>query len=582
MSELTADSLSRSKIISHYGAIISDSTYNGGFQIAPQFKGGYSNSVVRSGSGDYDGGDRVIGFPSAYEVDGDLLFTTGWGDGFAVRRLNNDGTLTRIFYDGNFLWRDTGSTYNHIHNIAIDTTNKLGVVMSHNVDGYTTFDYSGCVNGGTTFVKDARPTHTNPQRFIGGAGSSGLNISSAGLYYSSGLVAAGEWIYVGEYDGRHYRRAVRRNLNTGVEEVIGNSSGTADLYSGSATIDRNGYRYTLCYDEVNDRVFYFSYYDGNFIVVLDASTSTPELLWCDVGDTGRGTAAYDMGLHIADPVNAPNRMWIGGNNQYLDIDITPCFSGSSPTIHNYIYSITYSPTNPLNRIGTKYQKTSGVPMDKIPSYPNFIQLSADRGRCDSGGWLDTTNNIPVYVDEYNSITEDTSNGRGRTLYHDYGCPAVLMESANGTKYWVKMGYGGGDGHAFVTYAEDTKPFELKGNWEVVFGTYTLPNSANIDHVSIPQANAGFKVPSSTSLTIYVSNNNGSTWETYDRASTDTHVFSSSGTQLRVKIYASGQPDKAPYYVGNGGEGMIKVFYGSLHEASKDSNIKFKVNRKRLK
>ena len=581
MSTLKSDNLSRSKIVSHYGAIITEHPNNNSFQIVPQFKGGYSNSVVNSSSGAYDGGDRVIGFPNGYEVDGDLLFTVGWGDGFAVRRLNNDGTLTRIYYESQFLYRDTGSTYNHMQSVAIDTTNKLGVAMTYNVDGYTTFDYSGCINGGTTFVKDARPTHSNPQRFIGGAGSSGLNISSAGLYYSSGMVAAGEWIYVGEYDARHYRRAVRRNLNTGTEEVIGNSSGTADLYSGSATIDRSGYRYTLCYDEVNDRVFYFSYYGSNFIVVLDASTSTPELLWCDVGDTGRGTTAYDMGLHIADPVNAPNRMWIGGNNQFVDLDITPCFSGSAPTIHNYIYTIDYFTTNPLNRIGTKYQKTSGTPMDKLPSYPNHIALSADRGYCDVGGWLDTANNIPVAINNFGTYTEDSSGGRGRSLYFDYGCPAVLMESANGTKYWIKMGYGA-DGHRFHTFAENTKPYELKGNWEVVFGTYTLPNSANIDQVSIPQATAGFKVPSSTSLTIYVSNNNGSTWETYDKSSTNTHVFSSSGTQLRVKIFASGQPDKAPYYVGNKGEGVLKVFYGSLHEASKDSNIKFKVNRKRLK
>jgi hypothetical protein len=370
---MTKADLTRSNILSHSGAIITDSANNGAFGIFPQFKGGISNSVVRSGSGDYDGGDRVIGFPNGYEVDGDLLFTVGWGDGFAVRRLNNDGTLSRIYYENQFLYRDTGSTYNHMHNIAIDTTNKLGVVMTHNVDGYTTFDYSGCVDGGTTFVKDARPSHSNPQRFIGGAGSSGLNISSVGLYYSSGLVAAGEWIYAGEYDGRHYRRAVRRNLNTGVEEVIGNSSGTGDLYSGSATIDRNGYRYTLSYDEVNDRVFYQAYYGGSMIVVLDASTSTPELLWVDLGDAGQGTNSYDMGIFIPDPVNAPNRMWIGHYNRFNDIDITPCLSGSAPTIHANIPSITYFVTNPLNRLGTKYQKTSGTPMDKIPSYPNFVR-----------------------------------------------------------------------------------------------------------------------------------------------------------------------------------------------------------------
>ena len=581
MSKLTKANITRSNIISHSGAIITDSSDNSGFGIFPQYKGGLSNSIVRSGSGDYDGGDRVIGFPNGYEVDGDLLFTVGWGDGFAVRRLNNDGSMTRIFQDSNFLWRDTGSTYNHLNGVAIDTTNKLGVVMTYNVDGYTTFDYSGCVNGGTTFVKDARPTHSNPQRFIGGAGDSGLNISSHGVYYTSGIVAAGEWIYVGEYDARHYRRAVRRNLNTGVEEVIGNSDGTGDLYSGSATIDRNGYRYTVCYDEVNDRVFYFSYSGAaSFIVVLDASTSSPELLWCDMGDAGQGTASYDMGMYIPDPVNAPNRMWIGHNNRFNDIDITPCFSGSAPTIHANIPSITYFISNPLNRLGTKYQKTSGVPMDKIPSYPNFVPLNADRGRCDVGGWIDTDNNIPVAIDNYSSVTEDTSNSRGGSPYFDYSCPAVLMESANGTKYWVKMGYGG-HGHSFQIWAENTKPYELKGSWEVVFGTYTLANSANIDHVSLPQG-ISFGIPSSTTLTIYVSNNNGSTWETYDKDSTDTHVFSTSGTQLRVKFSANGQPDKVPYYSGNGGDGPLKIFYGSLHAAAKDSNIKFKINRKRLR
>ncbi len=183
-----------------------------------------------------------------------------------------------------------------------------------------------------------------------------------------------------------------------------------------------------------------------------------------------------------------------------------------------------------------------------------------------GGWIDTDNNIPVAIDNYSSVTEDTSNSRGGSPYFDYSCPAVLMESANGTKYWVKMGYGG-HGHSFQIWAENTKPYELKGSWEVVFGTYTLANSANIDHVSLPQG-ISFGIPSSTTLTIYVSNNNGSTWETYDKDSTDTHVFSTSGTQLRLKFSANGQPDKAPYYSGNGGDGPLKIFLWFTPRSSK--------------
>ena len=183
--------LTRSNIQRIVGCARND--YLGQKAIVPVSKRGRSNAIVASGSGQYDGGDRVIGFPNGYEIDGDLIFTTGWGDGFAVRRINNDGTLTRLFHDNNFLYRDTSNQYNHMQSVAIDKINKKGVVMTYNVDGYTTFDYSGLMNGGTTFVKHPRPTHANPQRFIN---EGGMNISSAGLYYTSGLVAAGPWIYI--------------------------------------------------------------------------------------------------------------------------------------------------------------------------------------------------------------------------------------------------------------------------------------------------------------------------------------------------------------------------------------------------
>ena len=574
------ETLDRASIISITGA--AQNEYLGQFGIMPVTKGGYSNTTTNSGSGEYDGGDRVIGHPNGYEVDGDLLFTVGWGDGFAIRRLNNDGSLTKLFHDNNFLYRDTSSTYNHYQSVAISKTQQKGVVMTYNVDGYTTFDYSGLVDGGTTFSKDARPTHTNPQRFIGGAGSSGLNISSAGLYYTSGLVGAGDYIYVGEYDARHYRRCLRRNMSNGDEEVLGSSDGTADKLSGSATVDRNGYRFTLYYDEINDRVFYFAYYNSNFQVVLDASTSTPELLWCDIGDTGQGDDGYEQGLHIVDPVNAPNRMWIGCSNKVLDIDITPCLTGSAPTVHNVINMADATNNivfDVLFRFGNKYQATSGTPMTKIPGYPSYIRTYADRDKNMTEGWIDITNNkTPGFV-RYNDVTEDTTTGsRGRSCRYSYSCAPVLMSSANGTKYWVKMGYSY-DGHRFKTYPENLKPYELIGNWSIEYGTFTLSNSANVDEVFISNATE-FDEPSGTSVSFFVSNNNGTSYESYDKASTDAHVFSTTGTQLKVKITASGEPDKSPYYMGL--KGPLQVHYKSLHDAAKNSSIKYKITRKRLR
>ena len=89
-------SLERSNITSIVGAVAND--YEAQVAIVPATKRGMSNTTVSSGSGDYDGGDRVIGYNNGYEIDGDLLFTVGWGDGFAVRRLNNDGSMLSLIH----------------------------------------------------------------------------------------------------------------------------------------------------------------------------------------------------------------------------------------------------------------------------------------------------------------------------------------------------------------------------------------------------------------------------------------------------------------------------------------------------
>jgi len=551
--------------------------YGGQEGILPVHRGGNSNTITSSSSGDYDGGDRVIGFPNGYEIDGDLLFTVGWGDGFAVRRLNNDGTMTKLFHDNNFLWRDTSSSYNHITSVAISTTLKKGVVMSYNVDGYTTFDYSGLVDGGTTFVKDPRPTHTNPQRFIGGAGSSGLNISSVGMPYTTGLVAAGDWVYAGEHDARHYKKYPRRNLETGVEEVLTTED---DRKVGSAIEDRSGYRYTLFYDEVNDRVFYMSFYNSNFTMVEDASTATPKLIHCDIGDTGQGDDAYETALHITDPVNFPNQMVVGGKERLLKVDITPCHTGGDPTILDSI-SLSNSETGVVYinymRAGTKYQKTSGTPTDKVQGNPNHMCTSGDRGRAMIRGWVDWENLKVVAPLRPDGIKEDTTTlGRGSSYSSDYGNPTVLMSSANGTKYYIQTGYGW-NGHSFKVWPENIHPNKLIGDWTAEFGTFTLANSAKVDTVFVSGLSE-FQIPSNCTLAVYFSNNNGTTWEVGSIGATLSHVFTSEGSQLKIKLVATGRPDKSPYYVGN--KGKLVVCYGSMHDAAKTTGMKFKIPKRR--
>ena len=570
-------SLERADIQSIVGCAANN--YSGQVAIVPVTKRGMSNTTVSSGGGEYDGGDRVIGFPNGYEIDGDLMFTVGWGDGFAVRRLNNDGTMTRLYWEDYFLWRDTTSTYNHIVGVAIDKVNKKGVAITYNVEGYTTFDYSGCTDGGTTFVKDARPTHSLPDVFIGSQDIAGGYVNRAGSSYFSGIAAAGEWIYAGDHDSHHYKKVMRKNINTGVEERLDTTSSDV-MNDGSAAQDRNGYRNWIFYDEVNDRILYAYFYNANFILVLNASTANPKTVWCDMADAGQGDDGYEQSWFIPDPVNAPNVFWVGTNSRISKVDVTPCFSGNIATVITQRYVESQTTGNNFGvqfRAGTKYQSaTGGQPTDKMPGYPDFMPTSPDRGKAMNPGWVDQDNNKIVALLRYNDTTEDTTSlGRGRSYRSDYGNPLVRMYSANGTPWWVQTGYGS-DGHGFKIW-NDTYRNELIENWSIEYGNYTLPNSANIDFVFWDKVD--YFIPSECTLSFYVSNNNGETWESYNGTETQEHNFSSTGTTLLCKATANGDVSKNAYKMSDTKD---LILFGTKYASEMDPSIKTKMTKFKLK
>jgi len=557
--------LSRDTVDNLQGCLISN--YEGQYAIIPAWKRGMSNTVTSSGSGDYNGGDRVIGHNS-YEVDGDLLLTVGWGDGFAIRRLNNDGTLTRLHYNSRPLYRDTTSDYNHMHGIAIHKDTSQCIIMSHNVNGYSLIDYSDLKNGGTTVVNN-RPS----SQYVF---SNGVNVDRMGTYYTNGIVTAGDWLYIGDYDATHYKKFPRRNWVNGTEELI-DGTNSSYIYPGARTIDRNGYRYTLMYDEVNDRVIYNSYYNGNFMMIVDASTANPKCVWCDMADIGLGNDGYETGFFVPDPVNAPNIITIGCTSRHAHVDISPCYTGSNATVLKQFYtedSNLGQRYSCLFRAGTKYQGFNADAFDKLPGNPDFHPTSADRGRNMLDGWFDYDNNKIVGVYRFNNVTEDTATGgRGRSYRADYSTPIFCMSSANNTKYWVKVGYGY-DGHGFRIWNESVGQ-GLIGNWSIDFDTMTLDSNANIDFCSLNIED--HFTPSGCNISYFVSNNNGSSWETYTLGTV--HQFSSSGTQLKIKYTATGYVNKAPYKMSDKSD---LVVYGSAYDAVKDLSIPMKVSRFKLR
>jgi hypothetical protein len=150
-----------------------------------------------------------------------------------------------------------------------------------------------------------------------------------------------------------------------------------------------------------------------------------------------------------------------------------------------------------------------------------------------------------------------------------------MYSANGTPWWVQTGYGA-DGHSFKIWS-DTYRNELIENWSVEYGSYSLSNSANIDFVFWNRID--YFTPSECTLSFFVSNNNGSTWESYSGTETGEHNFTSTGNQMLCKIQGSGTVAKNAYKMSDTKD---SITFGTKYAAEMDVSIHNKMTRFKLK
>ena len=550
--------LTRSNIQSIIGAVAND--YDGQRAIVPKFKWGMSNRTGYLNQGT----DDVIGFPHGYGIHDNLIIHASWSSGLGIHRLNDDGSFTNIYNN-----TDPSGAYGDANNqsIVLHKPSKQLVIMSYDNNGYSIWNYEPCFSGNApTLVESGNPF----------ASAGGATQNDTGSSYYSGLTIAGDWVYAGDEDANLYKGILRRNLVTGAQERL---DYVTIAYPGSAAIDRNGFRDIMSYDSVNDRVFNQTYYNANMTVILNASTSNPQAVWCDMGDAGLGDDAYEHGIFIPDPVNEPNIIILGCNSRVAKVDITPCFTGTKPTVLGQ--GSTEDGTNGSRfgnyfRVGIQEQAMTDEHSGRNPRIPTFCPTTSDRGRNMLDGWFDQDNFKVVGLYRHNSTTEDTtSNGVGRSYRSDYGTPLFRMKSANNTFWWVKLGYGY-DGHQIWSWS-DTIGNGLMGNWEVQYGTYTLSNNSNIDFINLSLD--GHYSPGGCSLSYYVSNNNGSTWELYTASGDDHHTFNSAGSQLKVKYVASGQEDKAPYKMS---AAFDTATYGTLYESVKDVTIPYKVTRKKIR
>ena len=475
------------------------------------FKQHESNEVMTTGLNP----DRPIS-NEGYKIDGDLIIVCTWGQGFGIHRVANDGTMTNLFTDTYPI-----NSYAYMNSVAIDTVNKIAVVGSYAQNGIKFYDYSDCFGGGDVVeILDLWNTS-----------NSALTSDEPGMSYINGLGCAGEWFY-GSWDEGVTTTVQRWKYHDSDYGATDFEDITIQNRDGSAHRDGSVFE-----DPVNDRIFIQSYYDGELVVVTGASTATPKAFHIRYDDIpGVGNDGYVHGV-IVDKDN-PNHLWCGAGYCFFKMDITACVvdGGSSP-----------SPT----LIGTIIKREAGA--TGMMTFSNmrlsaplgdssFIKIDADRGWNRRGGWIDTENFMAINISKYEGATQNAGKD---WLYYDYEAKSKMISTANGTKYWIRAGYSW-DGYNWRTYDEDD--IGLYETGEIILGTYTLDNSNNIGTFCWVDMDDYIYAPSGSTITILVSNNNGSSWENYTPGAT--HTFSTTGNQLQIKVVMTGNGNCCGYLINN--------------------------------
>lgn len=455
------------------------------------------------------------------QVHDDLLFVCGWGDGFSVYRISDAGALTNIYYQIDPFTPSNSDSY--MASLALDKVNKKCYVGGPRYDFIGVFDYSGAHPTGSTVTQDVLTE-----------GADGLPSDEVGYTYYNGLAIAGDYLYIVP-DDKTVTSAQRWHTGTGVASTI------------SITNYRNGGIYGRCsYDEDNDRIYMQWRDNGEIWVIENASTAGATGYCVRVSDASGGGVHMRTQGCITDKSN-PNYAWMGCVYRWNKYDISACPSSGSPSLINtsrYLYASPYFLTD-----------AEGIcfcapdPVWKS----DFIMYLADRGNSQAGGWWDQENDLPVGGSYRYSGVTDAIYSSTTPLYYDYQAQPVKMTSSGGNSFWVWSGYGG-SGHGFHVYNAATKTVGLATAANIDIGTFSLNGNVRIGYCYILGLENQTYTLSDTTLNFYVSNDNGSTWESYSPG--EYHEFASNGYQFRFRASFTGEATKSAHVQGLDNLGVV--------------------------
>jgi len=330
----------------------------------------------------------------------------------------------------------------------------------------------------------------------------------------------------------------RWNYNTNTLETL-----TFD-YVRTGSTGRNHRYGGVRYDFNNDRIF-MTTLGGNAgtVVVNNASTASPTVFCIDGEDNDAYLYTSQRQYAWEDP-NDTNYLITGDNyRKVVRYNYSNIKNGTSAQIsaitgstnaENYRYydHYTYFEARPKTFVDED-GRVWHCPDRGFSRYPKLIDLDNNLNYVgisdESGGWkFDFDMGIASQEDD---LVYDIRGGSD--FQSDYGFYWKKMTTALDTTYYVSMGYG----NEFNTARSTTEhPWKFNNSDPYFeFRNIQLSNQGNIEKILLYDIDRWLWAMNGVSNTITVSNNAGSTYETYDQTSTEPHTFSSTGNNVRIKI-----------------------------------------------
>lgn len=489
-----------------------------------------NNWTSRGGAGNGDSGLSQ----DCVKVDGNLILCAGYADGIGIKRLNDDGTFTVVYNNAT-----PQNSYAYYPSCAVDK------VRHHFYFGNWVYDNIGRC--------DYSDTSSITLEVLTEAGN-GLPSDEVGYTHHSGLEVVGDYLYIYP-DDKTTTTVMRWHIPSETAENLT----VKNVYSAG--------RYGHCwYDEDHDRLYYRARTDGELRVVLNPS-STASYAEAPAGTVsasafqvrpGALMGGNDEYVHCVVPYNDNPNIMILGNayGEFCKADITPCINGvtSTPTLldNNTRY-------NQENRWRPLVQYIDGSWTKKHPVHGHEMPISRNMANWNNKnfGWMDIENWIPVGLGPINAYGY---NRKGNVTSIPYTGPNALnfsytwvprsqhkVRASGGTYYWVLGGYAG-DGSALISYDVENFPnfLELETYGNMVFGDFQLTNETNITSIQINQIAKSVFEPSETSFKVFVSNDGGKHYQSYDWRQERVRRFNTKGNTVRVKFVLQGPGKKGPY------------------------------------